>query len=287
MLIDFHTHVFPPEVVAHRDDYIRRDPTFAELYSNPRARLATADDLIAEMNRAGVDRSIVLGFAWTDPEICARHNDYLLEVASRADRRLIPFCTIQPLAGEVAWREAERCAAAGALGLGELRPQNQGYRLSDSLPARVLADIARHFKLLLLLHASEPVGHSYPGKQGQPLDDLYRFCRQHPDLTVVAAHWGGGLAFYYPFMPELVREAPNLYFDTAATPFLYSESVYEFAARFLMAERLLMGSDFPLIQQLRQRQAIEKAGISEADRDLILGGNARRLLGLKDNDTAR
>ena len=43
MIVDFHTHIFPPEMIARRADYAARDPWFAELYGDPRAKMADAD----------------------------------------------------------------------------------------------------------------------------------------------------------------------------------------------------------------------------------------------------
>jgi hypothetical protein len=47
MIIDIHTHVFPPGVRDARDEFLSRDATFRELYANPKARIATADELLA------------------------------------------------------------------------------------------------------------------------------------------------------------------------------------------------------------------------------------------------
>ena len=54
MIIDFHTHVFPPEVVARREAFCARDPWLQELYGNPRARMATVDELLASMAAVGI-----------------------------------------------------------------------------------------------------------------------------------------------------------------------------------------------------------------------------------------
>ena len=124
MIIDFHTHIFPPDVRDRREEYLRRDPTFAEMYSHPRAQIATAEDLLRSMDEAGVDVSVALGFAWRDHEDCVRHNDYLLEVAKKSGGRIVPFCAVNLQAGEAAAAEVERCAGGGARGLGELRPED-------------------------------------------------------------------------------------------------------------------------------------------------------------------
>jgi hypothetical protein len=42
VIVDFHTHVFPPQVRDRREEYLRRDATFRELYSDPRSKLASA-----------------------------------------------------------------------------------------------------------------------------------------------------------------------------------------------------------------------------------------------------
>jgi hypothetical protein len=54
------------------------------MYTSPRAKIATAEDLLRSMDEAGVDVSVALGFAWRDHEDCVRHNDYLLEAAERS-----------------------------------------------------------------------------------------------------------------------------------------------------------------------------------------------------------
>jgi predicted TIM-barrel fold metal-dependent hydrolase len=279
MVVDCHTHVFPPRVRQRREEYLRRDRTFAEMYSSAKARLATAEELLTSMEEAEVEASIVLGFAWSEHELCVEHNDYLLEAAVKSGGRLIPFCTLQPRAGEAAFEEAARCASGGARGLGELRPESQGYRLDGSDAGALLAETGRRHGFVLLYHVSEPVGHSYPGKAGLSLQSFYQFADVHDDLTLVGSHWGGGLPFH-ALMPEVREVLSRVYVDTAATPYLYDAPVYRLGC-LAGAERILFGSDFPLISQRRQREAIEEGlADDEAARRLVLGENACRMLGL-------
>jgi len=282
MIVDFHAHIFPPEVCRRREEYLRRDPTFRELYSNPKASLATADDLLASMDEAGIGKSVIVNFVWQDSALCRLANDYVLESAAASGGRLLPFCIVHPAAGDEARAEVERCARAGALGLGELRPDNQGYDLAASPEADLLIWAAKAYNLALLFHVSEPVGHEYPGKGGLALGSLYRFIEKAPGATVIAAHWGGGLPFY-GLMPRVKKALATTYFDTAATRLLYSPGVYRHVISILGVERILFGSDFPFLAQRRCLRETKKVDLDKEEKRLILGGNALRLLRLPDD----
>ncbi|MBA7564439.1 hypothetical protein ES708_06102 [subsurface metagenome] len=280
MIIDFHTHVFPPQIKKNRSKYIDSDPCFAILYSEKNAKLATADELIASMDKAGVDISVIVNIGWTTHELCVETNDYILESIARYPQRLIGFCTVQPHSYEAAITEIERCAKAGIRGVGEIRPDIQLFDLRDEEVIEPLIKVIRKHKLILLTHASEPVGHNYPGKGAITPDMLYPFITSHPDLTIVCAHWGGGLPFY-ALMPEVKQAMNNVFFDTAASPFLYSPQIYNQVIQLVGAERILFGSDYPLLTQSRLLEEIRSLDLPEATRDLILSGNAQRLLGIK------
>jgi hypothetical protein len=84
--------------------------------------------------------------------------------------------------------------------------------------------------LIFLTHSSEPVGHEYAGKGSVTPDVLYRFVLAFPGLKLVCAHWGGGLPFY-ALMPEVEKALANVFFDTAATVFLYKPEVFEHVSR--------------------------------------------------------
>ena len=279
MIIDFHTHIFPPEVCADRERFLGLDETFRELYSNPKARLATADDLLQSMAEAGVDASVALNFAWQDASLCRRTNDYILEAASASGGRLIPFCSFVNSSEREARDEIERCVGLGARGLGELRPENTGCDLTDGWEGELLAWAARDLKLPLLLHVTEPVGHAYPGKEGLRLESMYSFIEKWPKACVVAAHWGGGLPVY-ALMPRVQKMISHTYFDTAATHLLYRPEIYRQAASLVGIERIVFGSDYPYLSQLHCIQHVQRAPLSEEERRLVLGGNAARLLGL-------
>src|SRR5207248_9148879 len=126
MLIDFHTHLFPPDVRDHRERYCERDPWFHALYNNPRTRVVTAEDLVAEMDRSGVDASITFSFGWTDPGLIEETNSYVLDAMRHYPRRVYGMAVLQPTAGARAVRELERSAASGMMALGELMPRRQG-----------------------------------------------------------------------------------------------------------------------------------------------------------------
>jgi predicted TIM-barrel fold metal-dependent hydrolase len=280
VIIDFHTHIFPPQVGKNREDYLRRDPTFAEMYGSLRAKIATAEELLRSMDDAGVDVAVALGFAWRDHQDCVAHNDYLLEAAANSGARIVPFSTVNPSAGEAAAREVERCAAAGARGLGELRPESQGWPL-DGPTGDMLAELASRHGLILLFHVTEPVGHEYPGKRGLPLDSFYRLLGRCGGVPVVGAHLAGGLPLYAP-MPAARRALAGAYADTAALRYLYDPSVLPGVAEALGGERLLFGSDFPLVGQAAALTEIRGSGLQEAALRRVLGENARRLIGGPD-----
>jgi uncharacterized protein len=279
MIVDFHTHIFPPEIIARREDFAARDPWFAELYGDPRARMADADQLIAAMALAGVDHSVTFSFGWSDSGLIEECNSYVAEAVRRHRGKLSGLAVIQPLAGARAVAEIERCAQAGLLGVGELMPHGQGYALNDLHVMTPIAEACLAHNLILLTHAGEPVGHLYRGKGNVSPHDLYTFALAFPELRIVAAHWGGGLPFY-ELMPEVHTAAANLWYDSAASLYLYRPEVFATVGALCGAEKLLWASDYPLISQQRMLAYLSAAGLDEAALALASGGNAAALLGL-------
>lgn len=276
MIIDFHTHIFPPEVRSRRNDYLERDPAFAEMYTSAKAKVAIAEDLAASMEGADVRMSVALGFAWRDHDVIVRHNDYLLETMMRGEGRIIPFCTVN-MADDRAGEEIERVASAGARGLGELRPETQGWDVNGPAGER-LAERALKHDLILMFHVTEPAGHPYPGKYGLSLSSFVRFAARHRSLRIVGAHFGGGLPL---FLETQARETVSgVAVDTAARTYLYTPEEYKLA-NLRLPGRVLFGSDFPLIPQKKDIQAISEYTADPALCEAVLGGNAARLLGIE------
>jgi len=280
VIIDFHTHVVPPGIKERRAEYLGRDACFSLLYSEPKAKLATAEELVASMDECGIDKSVVLNLGWVSHELCVETNDYILEAVARYPQRIIGFCVIQPLAREEAVRELERCAENGARGIGEMRPDVQGFDLRDNALMKPLIESAIEHDLVFLIHASEPVGHEYFGKGSITPDTIYPFILGFPRLKLVCAHWGGGLPFY-ALMPEVAEALSNTYFDTAATPFLYRPPIFQHVADIVGIERILFGSDYPLLSPTRIIDQLALVDLGEEDRAKILGGNAQRLLSIR------
>jgi len=133
---------------------------------------------------------------------------------------------------------------------------------------------------VLSLHVSEPVGHDYPGKGSNTPGIIYRFIAASKELKVMLAHLGGGLPFY-ELMSEVREALSNAWYDTAAGPFLYRSEVYKAVAAMSGAQRILFGSDWPLLSPRRVIDHIREAGLGQAEVDAVLGGNARRLFNLE------
>jgi len=281
MIIDFHTHVFSPRIKKNRSQYIDNDPCFAVLYSKKEAKLATTEELIDSMDKAGIEISVIVNIGWMTHELCIETNDYILESIACYPQRLVGFCTVQPLSTGATIAEIERCAKGGARGIGEMRPDMQLFDLRDEEIVSPFVEALKKHQLILLTHASEPVGHDYPGKGIITPDMLYPFITRYPDLTIICSHWGGGLPFY-ALMPEVKQAIKNVYFDTAASPFLYSSQIYNQVSQLVGADKILFGSDYPLLAQTRLLQEIGAADLPEEAKSQILSGNARRLLGIKD-----
>ncbi|HOV85804.1 MAG TPA: TatD family hydrolase [Syntrophobacteraceae bacterium] len=282
MKIDVHTHIFPPEICRDRGRFFSSQPAFRLLYDSPKAPLATAERLLEVLDEDEVDRAVVFGFPWQGRERVLRHNDYVLEAAARYPRRLIPFACVHPLDPE-APAEADRCCAQGAAGLGELGL----YEPCDPAAALAAYDgifrVARSYGKPLLVHANEPVGHAYPGKAPQGLDFYYRLAQRAEGIPLILAHWGGGLCFYEMMKKEVAETLSHVFYDTAASPFLYRASVYRTVLDIVGKERVLLGSDGPLLRPRRYFHEMQGV-LSPEEMRAVCGENAGRLLsGARDD----
>lgn len=271
-LVDAHVHIMPPEFVRDRSTLLERDEWFNLLYSNPRARLVDAEGLLAEMDACGIATAVVFGFPFADPGLCRMVNDYVMEAVKAHPGRLAGLACVSPeRPGAVA--EAARCLDAGFVGCGELvlrsRELDGGWH--------ELAHFLVERDSRLLLHANEPVGHVYPGKGRFPLEVCAAYVAAHPDLTLVLGHMGGGILFY-ELMPEVRRAFANVYYDTAAVPYLYDARLYATASLCAGPEKIIFGSDFPLLSPSKYFEQMRD--LSPEAREAVLGNNARKVFGL-------
>jgi predicted TIM-barrel fold metal-dependent hydrolase len=268
--VDAHVHIFPPEMIAGRAHFLPRDDRFAALYCDPRARMATAEEVIEEMDRTGVRQSIVCGFAFRDQGLCRLANDYILEAVARWPERLAGLAVVAPgRAG--CTEELVRCLDAGMRGCGELAPHGTAEGIAELAG---VAGVIRERDLALMLHSNEQVGHAYPGKGSFGPECCVDCAAGYPGLRIVFAHMGGG-AFVYESMPELRATLTDVYYDTAAVPFLYDPAVYHALLAGAGAGKLIFGSDYGLLSPARYFPGL--CELPEPALAAAAGGNARKV----------
>jgi predicted TIM-barrel fold metal-dependent hydrolase len=277
LMIDFHTHIFSPYAREHREHLAKADPIFSRIYADKEARMIGVEGLLEAMDQNGVARSVVCGFPWQGSEQVRRENAYLVESARQYPDRIIPFIGL-PQEEKAALTELEQSARAGAQGIGEWAPGTYGDRLWNIDAMRPLFAAIKEKGLPLLIHCNEPLGHPYSGKGKVGLADMGTLVAALQGITVILAHWGGGF-FFYELMPEVAAICQGVYYDTAASPFLYNKRIYQIAIAIVGPQRILFGSDYPLIPPARYKQEMQETGIAEKELEAILGLNAQRLLG--------
>ena len=281
-IVDAHCHILPPSFAGRRRELAARDATFAAMFGvSPKpGRMAAAPTLLKAMERGGVSHAIVMGMGWSSLDVAREANDYLIESAVNHPQLLTGFASVNPAWGDAAVDEATRCIAAGLRGIGELHPDTQGIDITDAAIMSPIMTLTRQLNLPILLHCSEPAGHQYPGKGQTTPDKVWQFIENFPDNLIICAHWGGGLPFY-ALMPEVdTALGSNIYFDSAASPFLYNPKIYTAATQLAGANRILFASDYPLLPYLRALAQLDHQPLTDTERRAILGENAKRILGL-------
>ncbi|GAB6146413.1 amidohydrolase family protein [Desulfocicer niacini] len=278
MIIDFHTHIFPGEIRTARENFFDNEPAFKLLYDMPTSSLVGVDTLVETMDEQGVDFAAVFGFPWINGDTARLNNDYILEAVNRYPERLKGFACFD-MAWDGAAGEAKRCIDAGLSGVGELAFYLSGID-EDALdrldPVMEICRAAGN--LPVMIHTNEPVGHVYPGKTPVTIEQIYGLAQRFPENRIVLAHWGGGVLFYHLLKKDAKKVLKNIWYDTAASPYLYDPDIYRVAGELGVIDKVLFGTDFPLLKPARYYKDFETSGMSPEQRAMVSGENAAALL---------
>lgn len=205
-----------------------------------------------------------------DPEmsnidIMRMNNDTALHLRDVYGDFYIPGVHIHPDSVQASCDELERMHKAGVRLIGELVPYFDRWESYAAREIDEIMDVAKMYGMVVSIHPMEA-------------DDTDEFIRRHPDLTIVGAHpeeYGG-----YERQLARMRENKHYYLDTAGYGIfrhgLLRRGVAEFGA-----ERFLFGSDYPTCNPAMYLGGVKDDPlITDEEKELILGGNAIRLLGL-------
>lgn len=263
MLIDFHTHAFPPKIAARAVGKLAFDAGGLSPQSD-----GTLESLKAEMKKDGVDISVVHAIA-TNPKQQTNVNNYAFEMNKDPD--IVAFGSIHPDAPD-ALEELERIKDAGLKGV-KLHPEYQGFFVDDEKMKPIYRKISQ-LGLITLFHAGHDYGFS-PPYHCMP-ENLARVLGWF-DSPVVAAHWGG-IGCGVEVLDKLCGE--NLWFDLSYGYSAMPKPIAQAIIHKHTPDRLLFGSDMPWHRPSWELQLLDSLDISDSDRAKICFQNAQKLLNI-------
>ena len=280
MIIDSHTHILPPDISSNFQLYADKDLTLRTLFPKGyKSKFSTAEQLLSSMETNKIRISIVLGMGWTDTGLNTYVNDYLIESSRKYPKQILPLAGITPHSRSKGIKEAERCLSAGVLGFGEIHPDLQGFDITNYEVMAPYMELLSCQNMPIILHASEPMGHQYIGKGNTYPEKLWRFVCNFPKAKIILSHWGGGAPFY-ELMPEVSNSFRNVYYDCAATPYLYTSSIFTTVTNLVGPKKILFGSDYPIIDQARVLKEITRTLANTNMNESLLSSNAKNLFGI-------
>lgn len=260
-IIDFHTHPF-----LTPDCNICRYKYFSDKI--------TARDTQRDLESLGISRicgSVISPydkntFGWEDIK---KANDIALELKKIYGDFYTPGFHVHPAFIRESCEEIERMHALGVRLIGELVPyahmwREQSFHYGSKELSEIL-DVAEQYHMIVSLHTMDE-------------DGLDKMVREHPHLTIVAAH--PGEAQTYARHLERMKLSENYYLDLSGTGMFRFASTRN-AIDTVGADRLLFGSDYPTCQAgMMLGGILMDYTLTDAEKEAILAGNAKRLLDL-------
>jgi uncharacterized protein len=235
---------------------------------------ASAEALLRMLDEYGLEAAVAFpgapGLAGSPRQISAA-NRYVAEAVRRHPGRLFGFATANPYHEQEALDNLEQAAELGLRGL-KLHPPLQGFVLGQRKLIDPLLECASRLGFPVMIHTGVRVA-------GLPyvevaLDDIAPLASAFASVQFIVAHmgWGGRDS---RGATALARDHANVWFETAG---VNSPHLVQQIAAAGAADRILFGSDFPLLHPMVERLRIELAELPPAAEAGVLGDNARRLL---------
>jgi uncharacterized protein len=207
-------------------------------------------------------------------------NDEVLDAAGRHADVLVPFVSIDPHRGRAGLKEMDRLIERGAKGF-KFHPNLQAFFPNDRNLMYAFYERIQGAGLVALFHTGHSgIGSGLPGgggirlKYSNPMyvDDV---AVDFPDLTIILAHPS------FPWQDEAISMAmhkTSIHIDLSGwSPKYFPPQLVQYINT-TISDRVLFGSDYPLISPERWIADLPKSGIREDHFEKILKGNAMRLL---------
>jgi aminocarboxymuconate-semialdehyde decarboxylase len=306
MIIDWHAHVYPPELAKER----RWGATTP----------LTIGNLLEAHEKAGIERCVVSNTIHylkdkTHEEsltFLQRWNEYAAEIQQKYKDRIIVFTSTLPCGGASFMKELERAIVEYGLH-GVLINSSHQHAYPDDDHAKPFFELVDSLQIPVMMHAPS-VGYGeermrdyrLASSVGRPFDECLSIARlivrgvfeRHPEVKFVGCHLGGGICdvigrmdYAYElgdlasglgsYEPMLISKRPSeylkaLHLDTVA----YHPPAVICAYQTVGAKHLLFGSDAPPLLPLlpRAKTIIEELPITRTEREDIFANNALRLL---------
>jgi predicted TIM-barrel fold metal-dependent hydrolase len=280
--IDVHTHVHRSVSAPKSSPEDNERLAAMAAYFKTAAAAFTVDDLAAyyrERNMAAVTFTIDERYAPDDPARAAP-----LEIIERSGDHadvLIPFGSVDPARGAEAIAMAKRQIEAGAKGF-KFHPSTQAFLPNDRSVYPVY-EVIQEARLPALFHSGQTgVGAGTRGGGGirlaysNPihLDDV---AVDFPDMPIIIAHPS------FPWQEEALSVAthkPQVYIDLSGWSPKYFAPILVQYANTLLKDKMLFGTDFPVLTPERWMADLAKTDIRDEVKPGIFKDNAARLLGL-------
>ena len=278
--IDVHTHAERSCHMPHDDYRPELDEAFAKYFkSKERPTIQQTADYYREQNMAFVMFTIDSEYEVGKKRI---PNEEVAEGAQANPDVMIAFASIDPHKGRMGAREARRLIEDYGVKGFKFHPTVQGFRPNDRMAYR-LYEVIAEYKLPMLFHSGHSgFGSGVKGGGGLRLEysnpiHLDDVAIDFPDNPIIIAHPS------WPWQDEALSVAmhkPNVYIDLSGwSPKYFPKQLVQYANT-LLRDRMLFGTDFPLITPERWMQDFEQAGFRDEVRAGIFKMNAARMLGL-------
>ena len=266
MLIDFHTHIYPPAVAAKILPAAKRKLKVAVPGSG------SPEDLRGMMQLGGISRSVLLPLAKGCQDVSAL-NEWV-QAAARENQELTAFGAVHPFMDDLE-EELDRLQACGVRGV-KMMPLLQQVYPDDPQCFRLCQELVDRDMILIAHAGRDPLDR--PEVYGTP-QRFAALAASFPDLKLVLAHLGG-LRMWDDVRRHLLPAGGNVFFDTAYVSFYMERKEMQELIADMGPERVIFGSDYPWEKPGRAAEIIRDLGLSQGEEDAIFFKNAAGLLGL-------